>query len=108
MNLDAQEPTRRLRVDPTSPGTVIYTCSQDAEPILEANDLLRNAPRPSSRLHHSGMETWYRVASIPLGLVEKWFIETGLNVLSRHHWPELKKKLNDLEWERLRTAPGRL
>lgn len=49
-----------------------------------------------------------RVASIPLHLIEQWKQEEGWDALNPAHADMLVRKLNDLDYLKLRTAPGRV
>jgi len=100
------EIVRKIVRDPHT-GGVIFAAQQDVEPILEQNRKLLNAPRSSSRLHHNGLECWYRVASIPLILLEQWWKE-GLRFTDPDFIANARGRLNSAEFEGLRTAPGRI
>jgi len=95
------------RVIEAPDGGVTFHAQQDVSEILAWNQTLANADRPSSRLHHSGMERWYRVASIPNLLIERWMLE-GINFYREDGWKKVKAMLNTLEYGKLRTAPGRI
>ena len=81
--------------------TYVIQKLQDCEPILESNKVAYNAGIDRK----SEMR---RVASIPLSICEKWRIEKGINVFNKHHWPQVRRLLNDPEYRFLRTAPGRV
>ena len=53
-----------------------------------------------------------KVAEIPLWLLEKWKAEEGLDVLGNPKDPDVQRKLNSylnsIEYQVLRTAPGRI
>lgn len=83
-------------------GKIIERKTQDVEPILERNKALfvdGDGYSPTREMR--------RVASIPMGLVEKWLRE-GVDIFNPDHMPEVKKRLNSAEYAYLRTAPGRL
>lgn len=104
--LEAATQAGRLLVEhEVDPGTgrVVHRTSQDVEPILELNQKLYNLE--DRGWSQSG--EWRRAASIPLVVAEQWMRE-GVNVFKREHWPAVARKLNDPEWRKLRTAPGRL
>lgn len=92
---------------PDGHGGLIFRSVQDVEPILEDNQRLMNVPRRSSRLHHSGLEVWYRVASIPNILLEQLW-QRGLKFSDSDFVERIKPMLNSAEYEKLRTAPGRI
>ena len=89
----------------TDKRTIAVYSSDDVEPMLERNALLRTMGQPNT----DGLK---HVASIPNVIMVKWLNEAwsrGSNVryLSRE-WDEIvKKKLKDPEWAYLRTdAPS--
>lgn len=45
-----------------------------------------------------------RVADIPMSVMLSWYVEKGIDVLNKRHWPEVRKLLNDPDWRKLRTA----
>ncbi len=99
---------RRFLPDPQDEHRCVIHSVQDVEPILEANKRALNAPRRSSRLHHAGLEVYYRVASIPNVLIEEWF-QKGINAYTSEGFAYIVKRLlNDPDYAALRTAPGRL
>lgn len=77
---------------------------QDVDPQLKANAVEYNshgdhkASRYKSHMH--------KVASIPPGVVEQWLKE-GFNVFTASD-TELRRRLNDPQYRKLRTMPGRL
>lgn len=89
----------------TDKRTIAVVSSDDVEPMLDHNALLRTMAQPNT----DGLK---HVASIPNVIMVKWLNEQwqrGSNVryLSRE-WDEIvKKKLKDPEWAYLRTdAPS--
>lgn len=97
---------RRFYTDAS--GLEVIHSSQDYTEILDMNAALRNAPRPSSRLHHSGTEKFYRVAQIPNILIEQ-LMAKGIDFFTTEGFEFITKRvLNDSEYSNLRTAPGRL
>jgi len=86
---------------------------QDVERYLEHNKALRNRDTATSgRLNSISRQQirdsqWW-VASIPVGVQYKWLKEDGIDIWNKDHWPGVRKKLNDPEYEYLRTAPGRI
>jgi hypothetical protein len=79
---------------------------QDVEPILIANKAEYNSKSSKSRISSECEGLGRKVASIPMGLVEKLASE-GLNLITCSP-EELKKFLNDPEYRFIRTAPGRI
>jgi hypothetical protein len=80
---------------------IIAVTSDDVEPILEHNKMLRSQPQTSDWGRH--------VASIPNVILVKWLNEEHArgNIAMRLFNEEfnrlIKKKLNDPEWAYLRT-----
>lgn len=81
--------------------TIIQTV-QDVEPILNINQraLANSDPNWKGELHH--------VASIPLVVVQEWWIEFGGNPFAEEHRAKLIAKLNNKDWCKLRTKEGRI
>lgn len=73
---------------------------QDVEPILEENLERFNS---TEKRHPDFRHT----ATIPNILVHKWMLE-GINIWTREGWERAKKLLNDPDYRKLRTAPGRI
>ena len=94
--------------DPVTDETTIAT-EQECAPILEANKAIQGVDDYSKK----GIQNeWWHVASIPLGLIEKWKKEEGIDVFNSNHdpamWRRVKRKLMDPEYRYLRTGVGRL
>ena len=68
----------------------------DVEPILERNKALQNEG------HRGGF--WWRAASIPNVVIEKWLREDGIDVFNKDHWPAVRRRLNSSEYRWLRTG----
>lgn len=77
----------------------------DAEPTLELN---KAAWKEDELLRPGRMGEFFRVASIPNGVIEKWLIEEGIDLFDRNHWTAVQRKLNDPSWRYLRTSTGRV
>jgi hypothetical protein len=83
-------------------GTVIASTTQDVEPILERNKLLRGEPQRSDWGRH--------VAQIPNVLLVQWLNEehargnTQLRMFTREFDELVARKLADPEWAYLRTG----
>jgi hypothetical protein len=82
-------------------GRVIASATQDVEPILERNQLLRAEPQTSDWAHH--------VATIPNVILLKWLNEahargdTALRMFTKEFDALVKRKLEDPDWKYLRT-----
>jgi hypothetical protein len=78
--------------------------SYDLTPILDMNKARQN----------DGTNGWTasrdmkHQAFIPNALIEKWFIEEGINAYDKSHWPAIRRKLNDPDYAFLRTSSGKL
>lgn len=77
---------------------------QDAEPILEMNKKLQNDP---SLTKEGFKNEFYLLASIPNGVQMKWLLEEGLDLYDKNAWPQVVKKLNDPQYQYLRTTTAR-
>ena len=82
--------------------TLLVERSQDVEPILDANKADYD---PDNKRY--GGESFYRVASIPLIVIEQWMNE-GVNIFDPDHKDAIRRKLNDRSNLFLRTRPGRI
>jgi hypothetical protein len=83
-------------------GTYTVWSTQENDPLLERNKTLANANdgwSPSRDLRREG--------SIPMALIDKWKTEEGVNVLHPSGHEFLKRKLNDIDYQFLRTSPGK-
>ncbi len=81
--------------------THIHTTYEDAQTdaVLDLNHRLAN--------HNNGWDKakeFRRVATIPMSVIHYLMVHKGIDVLNRHHWPEVKKLLNDPDWRKLRSA----
>lgn len=81
--------------------TLVVKRTQDVEPILEQNKRLYDVD------DRRFGESFYRMASIPMIVVEQWLTE-GIDVFNKEHWPKVRAKLNSNEYRYLRTKPGKL
>lgn len=78
---------------------------QDVEPGFKQNARELNLKSAKSRFNkNDGIGT--KVASIPMGLVEK-LAQDGLNIVTCSE-KELNKLLNDPDFSKIRTAHGRV
>lgn len=83
-------------------GTYSVWTRQENDPFLERNKAMANHNdgwSPSRELRREG--------SIPMGLIEHWKQTEGVNVLHPSGHDFLKKKLNDIDFQHLRTSPGK-
>lgn len=83
--------------------TFDVTKRQNVEPVLDLNKMQAN--------HYgkkSVSECYNKVASIPAVIIAKWLLEDGLDIYNPDHSERLKRKLNDSEWQYLRTNTMRL
>lgn len=77
---------------------------QDVEPLLDRNKELASHDDRG----WVGRDKWMRrVGSIP-PVVQLLWLNEGIDIYKKEHWPAIARKLNDPEWAYLRTAPGRL
>lgn len=75
----------------------------DVEPVIDVNKALLNdgdGYSPSRELR--------RVASIPIGVLEVWKMQYGVDPTARGNEVLLSRLLNDADNRFLRTAPGRV
>ena len=86
---------------------VVIHSVQDVEPILQANKRLMNANGSGTSSLWKKRE-WVMVAQIPLAQLDKWY-QQGINFFSgdTDDAKIIKRLLNDPEYSKLRTAPGR-
>ena len=86
-----------------SDGSATIVSTQDVAPILEANHAMAS--------HNDGYtpsREMRRVGSIPLSLIYLWKSVEGWDPFHRSNADRLRKKLDDIDYLHLRTAPGRL
>jgi hypothetical protein len=80
-------------------GTYTVWSTQENDPFLEQNKAMAN--------HNDGWSESRdirRAASIPLSLIEHWKQTEGWNPLDHNYHDRLKKRLNDGDYQHLRTA----
>jgi hypothetical protein len=51
---------------------------------------------------------FWRAASIPNIICEKWLKEEGIDIFNEEDWPKIQAKLNSEEYKFLRTSPGKI
>jgi len=113
---DPEEMTKRgslrTKIKMESDGKTITTRHEQDEDyireMLEVNVALQNADRRSTSLWDN--RNLVHVARIPEELILRWQIEEGINFYrcSDEDRARLFAKLNDGDYSRLRTAPGRI
>ena len=84
-------------------GTATVRHTQDVEKILD-----RNQAMASHNDGYSKSRDLKRAASIPTILLTEYRNNKGINLLDPNHAPDLKRLLNDADYRKLRTAPGRI
>lgn len=103
--LDYDPVTRTTTWHDYDPLTKVTTISksQDVSHILERNKTLHR----DDQYKRDGIkkEMWH-VATIPLGIIEKWLREDGIDVFNKNHREAVKRKLMDRDNQYLRTSPG--
>lgn len=85
---------------------IVVEQTQDVEPIIKVNHETMMANGVGRTSFWQGRE-WVKVAEIPNVLIDQWHAQ-GINFYDANDWPIIRKLLNDSEWSKLRTAPGRL
>jgi len=88
--------------DEDSDQTLITRTGPDLQPQLDAIAELHNHDENKHPVFG------YRVASISTELVHHWMVTKGVNAMDPRHWPEVKKLLNDIEYQKLRPHRWRL
>lgn len=85
---------------------IVMQVVQDAEPYLDKNTREMNCISSKGKYNQAdGLGT--KVASIPMGLVEQLKKEGKIDILKCTR-EELKRLLNDIDYKKLRTAPGKI
>lgn len=84
---------------------IVIETRQDVTPILENNSRLRNEFQGFNK---RGPVEFYRVASFPPVVVVDWMERYGLNVFNPDHHAAILKKLNDLDWRKIKTVDATL
>jgi hypothetical protein len=74
---------------------------QDVEPILDENKASQNQQRGK-------LGEFVHVASIPVAVQLKWFVEKGVEMWNPGHKQAVAKLLDDPEWKYLKRLPIRL
>lgn len=84
-------------------GTATVRHTQDVEPVLD-----RNQAMATHNDGYSPSRDLRRAASIPSIVLTEYRNNKGINLLDPSHEKELKKVLNDIDFRKFRTAPGRI
>lgn len=84
-------------------GSATVVSRQDVAPILE-----RNAEMMGRNDGYSPSRFLRRVGSIPMSLLYLWQSVEGWDPVHPANSDRLAQKLNDIDFAKLRTAPGRL
>lgn len=84
-------------------GTYTVWSTQDNDPFLERNKAMANNGDDG----FSKSREIRREGSIPMGLIEHWKVTEGVNVLKPEGHDFLKRKLNDIDYQHLRTSTGK-
>ena len=74
---------------------------QDVEPVLDENHRLANSGDGFNQARDLR-----RIASIPHVLYQAW-LSVGFDALKPENAPMLRKLLNDADYRKLRTSPGK-
>lgn len=85
-----------------SEGKSIIETIQDVEPILKAN-----VEEYKSGDGYSQSRELKKVASIPLVEIHR-LMQRGIDIFDRNDWPKIAAKLDDPDWLKYRTSPGKI
>lgn len=81
--------------------TTVVGREQDVEPILEMNKRLAN----DDDLTREGIKNgWWKYATIPNIVIEKWLNDYGVNVYDKNHQKRVFQLLNQPEYRYLKTT----
>jgi hypothetical protein len=81
-------------------GTATLNTWEDAEPILAMNAKARNLDAPKHLLGD-----WHHIARVPATLWHRWSLECGgEDVLLADNCRELLKRLQNRDWNKLKTT----
>ena len=84
-------------------GDVHIGSTQDVNPVLEANMAVAN--------HSDGWshdKTFRHIGRVPLGLIEVWKNEDGIDFYDENCAQEVLRRLNSSEYHKLRTSHWKL
>lgn len=82
----------------------VFRYEQDVEDILANNHALANHDDKG----WSKTKEWRRVAEIPLTVVMDWQTKYGVDVFKTDNQKLFRRLLNDIDYRKFRTAPGRV
>lgn len=86
-----------------SDDTTVIKYQADTESVIDANKAAQGDFR------RFGNEAFHHVAEIPAVLIVKWLVEENINFYKPEGFEYIvKKKLNDPEYQYLKTIPGRI
>lgn len=85
-----------------STGDAFFETIQDVSPILKANQ-----EEFKSGDGYSSSRDLKKVASIPLIEVHK-LLQEGIDIYDANDWPKIAAKLDDPDWLKFRTSPGKI
>ncbi len=74
----------------------------DVQPIIDNNKELANHGVWNDRAVGDGPEMRL-AASIPVDVAYLWLQKYGVRAWAKEDWPAVKRLLNDIEWQHLRT-----
>lgn len=80
--------------------------TQDIAPIIKVNHETMMANGVGRTSFWQGRD-YVKIAEIPLILIDQWH-KQGINFYDPNDWPIIRKMLNDSDWSKLRSAPGRI
>ena len=103
LSYDPDTKTKKWFIGDDDEGTFHIEYEQDVADIIEANKE-KQLNGYDMGIYESGGEAMFRCASIPNIFVVKWLNDYGINVYDDNHWPEVRKKLNDRDWQWLKTT----
>lgn len=99
------EPNGMVRTwEDNGDGTYTVHTQQD----IESDILERNKALYTHNDGYNAKRDLQRVGSIPMALVELWQTVEGWNPYHPENADRLAQKLDDIDFQKLRTAPGRL
>ena len=73
---------------------------QDAEPVLDLN----HAKQMEGRSFYAADPDLWKVASIPVNVLNDWAIRYGIDINNPDHADRVARMLNDVDYRKLKTA----
>lgn len=98
---------RELSFDSAENKVVLRSWQPNVDEVLELNSAFANQDRFTSALIPAGA-SMVRVASVPLIECERWRQEGLANYLDPNDRAKILAMLSSSEYQKFRTAPGRL